>query len=265
MKTLSGHLIIKNGVKYDYPFIEAIRSALPMCDEFVVVEGKGEDDTWNHLLKLQKEYPDKIKLIQGDWEKEHYEVLADMTNLAIENCTSEFHYQIQADEALHERYYRAIRTSIEEDYDFYMLGVHHFFSNFHTIYKEGVFYDKFVRIARKSLYPKLRSYGDAMGLGCPDSNSDTLKMKDLTQEVKIHHYGYVRKPKSLIEKQDMFTKWWGVQKLDQYLENGLNNGRINWLEKHKPDKLQPYNDTHPKPFRKWINERKQAVQSGEVE
>lgn len=263
MATLSGHLIIKNGVKYDYPFIESIKSALPMCDEFVVVEGKSEDSTWDQLLKLQSQHP-KIKLIQADWQKEHYSVLADMTNIAIEACTCDYHYQIQADEALHEKYHEPIRAAIERGKDFYFFGVYHFFSNFDTIYKKEVFYDKFIRLARKSVYPNMKSCGDAMGLGCPEFDSAKLTHSDLSDIIKVYHYGYVRKPKALIEKQDMFVKWWGIQELDQYLENGRNNGKINWLEKHNPDKLMTFEGTHPDAIKHWIVERKQMVQTGEV-
>lgn len=264
MATLSGHLIIKNGVKYDYPFIEAILSALPMCDEFVVVEGKSEDSTWDELLKLKEQYP-KIKLVQENWEKKHYSVLADMTNIAIEHCTCDYHYQIQADEGLHQKYYKPIRHAIERGKDFYKLGVYHFFSNFETIYKEGVFYDKFIRIAKRNIYPNMMSEGDAMGLGCPNYDSSRLTHEDISNEVKVHHYGYVRKPKALIEKQDMFVKWWGIQELDQYLEDGRNNGKINWHQKQSKDRLRPFTSTHPKPYRKWINHRKTMVQTGTVE
>jgi hypothetical protein len=34
---VSGLTIIRNGVRLNYPFIEAIRSVLPICDEYVVV------------------------------------------------------------------------------------------------------------------------------------------------------------------------------------------------------------------------------------
>ena len=36
---VSGFTICKNIVKFDYPIMEAIRSALPMVDEFVVNVG----------------------------------------------------------------------------------------------------------------------------------------------------------------------------------------------------------------------------------
>ena len=40
-----GFTFVRNGVKFDYPFEEAIRSILPICDEVIVAVGNSEDDT----------------------------------------------------------------------------------------------------------------------------------------------------------------------------------------------------------------------------
>jgi hypothetical protein len=37
---ISGFSICRNAVKFDYPIVEAIRSALPIVDEFVVNVGQ---------------------------------------------------------------------------------------------------------------------------------------------------------------------------------------------------------------------------------
>ena len=42
---VTGFTFIRNGIKYDYPIVEAIKSILPICDEFVVAVGNSEDDT----------------------------------------------------------------------------------------------------------------------------------------------------------------------------------------------------------------------------
>ncbi|MEK7720047.1 MAG: glycosyltransferase family 2 protein, partial [Bacteroidota bacterium] len=34
-----GFSFVKNGVKFDYPVVEAITSILPLCDHFVVAVG----------------------------------------------------------------------------------------------------------------------------------------------------------------------------------------------------------------------------------
>lgn len=261
--TLSGHMIIKNGVKYDYPFVEACLSALPMCDEFVVLEGYGDDGTYERLIELQKEHA-KIRIIREKWDKFHYEVMADMTNKCIEECKCDYHFQIQADEGLSEHYHHKIRRAIERGADYYTMGVLHFFGSFDKVYKPGVFYDTFIRLARRNKYPTMRSCSDAMSLGCPDSNSAHLKHVNLT-DVKVHHYGYVRKPKALIEKQADVTRWWGIQELDPFLQAGLDRGHIVWEEKQTPDKIDHFHGNHPSSYRDWIAARKEIVESGRVE
>jgi len=42
---ISGAVIVRNGVKLGYPFVESIKSILPLCDEALVGVGDSEDDT----------------------------------------------------------------------------------------------------------------------------------------------------------------------------------------------------------------------------
>lgn len=262
-KSISGHMIVKNGVKFDYPFIEACLSILPICNEFIFIEGYGEDGSYEKMLDLQQQYPDKIKIYQEHWQKEHFNVLSDLTNVAIQRCKGDYHFQIQADECVHEKYLPNVKKAANSNCDYAMFGVKHFFSNLDTIYRPGVYYDAFIRFAKRKTYPKLRSYDDAMSLGCPDSDPACLTQNQLTG-IKIFHYGYVRKPKSLIEKQKQMTRWWGYQELDQYLQDGDDSGKINWEQKFSPDRLQPFDETHPQVIQAWINERRDLVQSGLV-
>jgi hypothetical protein len=264
MSTLSGHMIIKNGIKFDYPFKEAVLSALPMCDEFIIIEGFSEDDTWKQLEELKEQHP-KIKIFREKWEKVHWSILADLTNVAISKCQCEYHYQIQADEALHECFHEPILEFLKGNkFDFIVFGVYHFFSSFDKIYKPMVFYDTFVRLARTSLYPTLCSHGDAMSLGCP--NADSAKYKKINAlNIKVFHYGYVRHPTSLILKQADFIKLWGIKEWDKYLEDGYNRGQIIWHEKQSPERLRDFDMTHPKVMKGWVKERKEIVESGKLE
>ena len=52
---VSGLTIIRNGVRLNYPFIEAIRSALSICDEYIVVAGDSDDETLEALAALGDE------------------------------------------------------------------------------------------------------------------------------------------------------------------------------------------------------------------
>ncbi len=260
--SLSGNMIIKNGIKYDYPFIESCLSILPICDEFVFVEGYGEDGTYEKIVEFQKQQP-KVKIFRHPWEKLHYSVLADLTNLSIEHCSSDYYFQIQADEGVHEKYHPEILSIVNgPKFDFAFLGVYHFYGSFRKVYKPKVFYDAFVRLAHKSTYPELRSCDDAMSLGCPASDSAKMQKLELQSTIKVHHYGYVRKPMALIAKQDEITKWWGWQERDEFFQKALDRGQICWNDKIKNDRLLPYNDTHPSPFANWIADREQIVEQG---
>lgn len=260
---ISGHMIIKNGIKFDYPFREACLSILPICSEFIFIEGNGDDGTYESLVELQKTHP-RVKLFRENWHKEHYDILSEMTNKAIEQCSGTYHFQIQADECYHEKYLPKIQAACREgNFHYAGFGVYHFFSNFDTIYQPGVFYDEFTRLAKRSTYPRLRSYSDAMSIGCPDSDSAAFTYRNM-MDVKAYHYGFVRKPKHLIEKQKQMTKWWGYQELDSYLQHGEENGKIDWLEKHSPSQLRQFPEEHPAVIRDWIAERSAMVREGIV-
>ena len=62
---VTGFSFIRNGLKYDYPIVEAITSILPICDEFVVAVGKSEDETYDLINNIDKE---KIKIIETEWD-----------------------------------------------------------------------------------------------------------------------------------------------------------------------------------------------------
>ena len=61
---ISGLTIIRNGIRLKYPFLEAIRSALPICDEYVVVVGDSDDQTLEAVAELRDP---KIRVIQSVW------------------------------------------------------------------------------------------------------------------------------------------------------------------------------------------------------
>ncbi|MEZ5059649.1 MAG: glycosyltransferase family 2 protein, partial [Saprospiraceae bacterium] len=62
---VAGFTFIRNAVEYEYPVVEAIRSILPICDEFVVAVGNSKDET----LQLIKDINDpKIKIIETVWD-----------------------------------------------------------------------------------------------------------------------------------------------------------------------------------------------------
>ena len=61
---VSAFTFIRNGQILGYPFIQSIKSILPIVDEFVINVGTSEDDT---LEAIQSIDDSKIRIIQSHW------------------------------------------------------------------------------------------------------------------------------------------------------------------------------------------------------
>ena len=99
---ISGLTIIRNGIRLDYPFLESIRSALPICDEYVVVVGNSDDETLEAIAGLREP---KIRVIQSVWSnrvKPQRYVLSQQTNIGLHLCRGDWVVCLQGNEVLHE-------------------------------------------------------------------------------------------------------------------------------------------------------------------
>ena len=63
---ISGFMITKNVLEQGYPFVEAIASALPICDEFLISDGYSTDGTFEVLQRISRLNP-KVKVDQYHW------------------------------------------------------------------------------------------------------------------------------------------------------------------------------------------------------
>ena len=105
-----GFSFIRNAIKFDYPIVEAIKSILPICDEFIIAVGKSEDNTKELILSINSE---KIKIIDTIWDenlRQGGRVLADETDKAFNQISgADWAFYIQGDEVIHEKYLRIIK------------------------------------------------------------------------------------------------------------------------------------------------------------
>lgn len=100
---ISGFMIVKNVLEQGYPFVEAIASALPACDEFLVSDGYSTDGTFEILEKIAKANA-KVKVYRYQWpDKKDMTVLADVTNEVRFRCQHKYIFSIQANEIIHEQ------------------------------------------------------------------------------------------------------------------------------------------------------------------
>lgn len=111
---VSGLTFIRNGIRLGYPFVEAIKSALPLCDEFIVVVGESDDGTREAVQGIADP---KIKIIDTKWPSNiqpKQAVLAQQTNVGLLQCQGDWVVYVQGNELFHERDYGEIRALMEK-------------------------------------------------------------------------------------------------------------------------------------------------------
>lgn len=114
---VSGLTIIRNGVKLNYPFMEVIRSTLPICDEYIVVAGDSDDETLDKLATLNDE---RIKIIHTCWSPlitPQKCLLAQQTNIGLAYCSGRWCLFQQGNEVLHEKDLPRLRSLMETHAD----------------------------------------------------------------------------------------------------------------------------------------------------
>jgi glycosyltransferase involved in cell wall biosynthesis len=108
--SVSGYTTVYNAFSQGYPFIQSIKSMLGFCNEVCVVDGGSTDGTWEKLQDLAKENPFlKIKQVIRDWNHPRFAVFDGLQKAESRMmCTSEYCWQMDCDEIVHEDDYEKI-------------------------------------------------------------------------------------------------------------------------------------------------------------
>lgn len=202
---VSGFTIVRNGVAFDYPFEESIRSALPLVDQMVVNVGKSADETLARVRALESEYPNKLEIFETEWPlndpaaNRGGRILSEQTNLALDRCTGDWCLYIQADEVLHEQDYSAIRNELllanaGSRIEALVFDYVHLYGSYDVEHRSRSAYRREVRLVRASAGP--RSVGDAQSF----RKRDGSKLRARLAGARIFHYGWVRNPDSMRDK-----------------------------------------------------------------
>lgn len=201
--TISGFTIIKNGIKFDFPYLESYRSLLPIVDELIIAVGKSDDGTLESVQNFsQVEGQGKIKIIETIWPEkapsgEH--ILSTQTNIALSHCSGDWCFYLQSDEVLHEEEHGKIRTYMKDSFsdpavEGLLFNYHHFYGSYDIVQKTRSAYRREVRAVKKSALPK--SIGDAQSF----RKKTGEKLQVLLTDCHIYHYGWVRPPLIMKEK-----------------------------------------------------------------
>ena len=256
MEKISGFSLIRNGIKFDYPFLESWRSLLPLVDEFILNVGVGDDETLKKAHEFAaNEGQGKVKIFESVWPLDDPEkrkeglILSEQTNLALDVCTHDWCFYLQADEVLHEADSLLIRKAVEiaktrPKVEAIVFEYRHFYGSFNVIQNTRSSYRREMRLIRKSSGAK--SVGDAQSFRKPDGS----KLTALLSPARIFHYGWVRTPEAMKEKT-VFMDQLYHGKSDQQSEpiSGTN-----YLYKRFWG-LSEYQGSHPKVMETRIREK----------
>ena len=239
---VSAFTFIKNGQLLGYPFIQSIKSILPIVDEFIINVGLGEDNTLDEIKKINDP---KIRIIQSHWNdnmKDRGFVYGQQKMVAQYNCTGDWAFYIEGDEIYHENDLDRIHMSMKEHlnnsnvealiFDFY-----HFYGNGNSYLDSPGWYRTEARIIKNSL----RTYApDGLFWVVLDSNKNGRYPKAKHTGAKCYHYGWVRSENQMNLKSEKVQKYWG--------------GNAKKIDYSKMDQsiIREFKGTHPKIIQNWL-------------
>lgn len=253
---VSGFFIVRHGTKFDYPYLESLRSVLPVVDELVINVGIGEDSTLAEIQKFAREEGQgKVMIFESHWPLDDPEkrkggkILSEQTNLALDRCTGDWCIYIQADEVLHEEDYPALKQALAEaqlrpEVDGLLFDYRHLYGSFDVIQESRSAYRREVRAIRRS--SGARSVGDAQSFRLADGSKPCV----ILSGARIFHYGWVRTPEAMKEKTTfMDTLYHGAQSAGSGPATGNNYQYKRFWG------LKRFKETHPAVMRERIRVR----------
>jgi len=216
MSKLFGFTFIRNGIKYDYSFVEAITCLTELCEEVFVAVGDSEDQTLDWLKKIPK-----VKIYETKWDMSLRQgglILSQQTNLILDELKKVHGHDeeawgvyLQCDEIFHENEYQMIKKDISSAQkmgaDVISFRYLHFWQSHHQIAINKKWYPHEIRAVK--LKTNISSWGDAQGF------KDYTKVFE--SEATVFHYGHVRSAESYIEKKrDILTLYHQDSALKKY-------------------------------------------------
>ena len=246
---ISGFSMCRNAVKLYYPIKEAIESILPICDEFIVAVGKGDQDDSTREV-IEGIGSNKVKIIDTIWEEKDFvngRVNAVQTNIALEQCSGDWCFYLQADEVVHEKYLPVIKDRClelldDQEVEGLVFDYRHFWGDYDHYQINHGWYKREVRIVRNNI--GIISYRSAQGF----RRNGEERVKAAHANAEIFHYGWVRPPRYMQSKTKAFnTLHWGKQRAEDHYRSApteFDYGPLN--------KLPKYTGTHPQVMNKLI-------------
>ncbi len=259
--TISGFTFVKNATKLYYPVRASIESILPIVDEFVIAIGDCDPD--DHTRKeIESIGSDKIRFIETTWDLVKYPrglEYAHQTDIAKQACKGDWLFYLQCDEAIHEKYLDTVVANCRKflddpDVNGLLFRYKHFYGDFWHYHISHDWYPKEIRVIRN--LPDIHSWRDAQSFRhIPDfdgidyhKKKGTSKVNVVQIEAEIFHYGFVRPPKLMSQKNRTRNRSYNIP---VGKETGYSR-QLDTFDYGPLNRIPEYKGTHPATMKDWI-------------
>ena len=239
---VSAFTFIKNGQILGYPFLQSIKSILPIVDEFIINVGESTDETLEMIESIDNK---KIRIIESKWNNAMQDrgyVYGQQKMISQFNCTGDWAFYIEGDEVYHEKELEKIKQSMalhlnDSNVEALVFDFYHFYGNANSFLNSPGWYKSETRIIKNSV----RSYApDGLFWLILDSNKKGRYPKAKHTGAFCYHYGWVRTEEQMNLKSSQVQKYWGgdpknidYSQMDQSI-------------------IQEFKGTHPKIMHDWL-------------
>ena len=241
---VSGFTILRQTLRLGYPFVESIRSLLPLVDELVVAVGDGDDGTWEAVQALGDP---KIAAFHSPWdlsERVGGHTLSAQTNLALARCRGEWAIYLQADEVFHEDDLERLHTTMErhrhrrtEGLVFQYL---HFYGSYDMVADDWRrWYPRAVRAVKTGI--GVESVGDACGFQLRRGRY-TRGLINAVSGARVFHYGWCGQPDLIGEKHRNLQRFYHDERWIE--ERRQPDAEVDVFARHA-GRLRRFSGTHP--------------------
>jgi hypothetical protein len=252
---VSAHSYVRNGLTYDYPFVESIRSVLPLVDEFIMVLVDSNDGTRNAIEAIGDP---RIRIVDTVWDEQLRtagRIFALQANTGLDHATGDWAFHIQADEVLHEDDIPIVREAMEKykddpEVEGFLFRFLNFFGDYRHYGPSRRYHQHEIRITRND--PHVRSYRDSQGFRifidpARQWEEKGRKLRVIPLEARIFHYSHVKNPAMQVKKRAAFVSRYAQDEaVEQYLKA---NEDFNYRDY---DYLKVFNGTHPAVMKRFI-------------
>ncbi len=201
-----GFSLLRNGIRYDYPFRECLKSLSGVCSRITLALGDSDDGTEAEVRSLGL----PLDIVPTVWDENLRKggvILSQQTNIALTALRKSapkgsWGIYLQGDEVLLESDAERIRADIEraerEGFDAVSFRYLHFWQDYLQIAVGKRWYPQEIRAIK--LDSPIESYGDAQ--------SFKGATNVLQSDAWIYHIGHVREADKYERKLKDFHRWW---------------------------------------------------------